>query len=343
MINVIKLLIACVFLLLGFMEVAFSQEKLNEFEVTFDESHNPMTIYSSYGATPNDGVVIINSTIPDLEFGIMSVDEGRLRKIVLDKGNNRYLLIIQPNDINYKHYTITIKANGFLRGKMDSVVVKAGLSSSYIVNPKYNFNASTHNTIGGHEFVDPGLPSGTLWATCNVEASSPEEHGNHYAWGETSYKGRYSYNRNNYKYMKDGDIFRVTKYCYEKIYGYRRRTDYISTLEACDDVATSKWGNGWRTPTKYQWEELKDKCTWRWTSEGYKIVGPNGNSIFLPAAGGFNEKGFVSSGGVYWSAKLDTEFSSNAWGLLFASDGITIHSFRRYCGFSIRPVCSFRK
>ena len=330
-------------LLLSTIGVVSAQDRMNEFVVTIDESHNPMTIYSSYGATPNDGVVIINSTISDLEFSILSVNDGRLRKVVQDKDNNRYLLIIQPNDINYKQYTITIKANGFLRGKIDSVVVKAGLSSGYIVNPKYDFNALTHNTIGGHEYVDLGLPSGTLWATCNVGAFNPEGQGNHYAWGETSYKGRYSYNRNDYKYMKDGDTFKVTKYCYEKLYGYRRHTDYISTLEACDDAATSNWGNGWRTPTKYQWEELKDKCRWTWISGGYKVVGPNGNSIFLPAAGAYNENGFVSSGGAYWSASLDTEFSSDSWGLLFTSDGIKIHFFRRYNGFSVRPVCSFRK
>ena len=337
----IKRLMVCLLLPLCTMWLSMAQERINEFVVNVDENHNPMTIYSSYGATPNDGVVIVNSTIQDLEFNIPAAP-GRIRTIS-DKKKNRYVLIISPNDVNYQQYTITINANGFMQGKIEPVVVKAGLSSGFVVNPKYDYIASTHNTIGGHEYVDLGLPSGTLWATCNVGSNSPEGGGDHYAWGETWYKGRYSYNRNDYKYMKDGDIFKVTKYCYEKIYGYRRRTDYISTLEACDDAANSKWGSGWRIPTKYQWEELKDKCRWTWISSGYKVVGPNGNSIFLPAAGAYNENGFVSSGGAYWSASLDTEFSSDSWGLLFTSDGIKIHFFRRYNGFSVRPVCSFRK
>ena len=103
--------------------------------VNADETHNPMTIYSSYGATPNDGVVIVNSTIPDLEFNIPAAP-GRIRTIP-DKKKNRYVLIIQPNDSNYKQYTITINAKGFKQGKINAVVVKAGLSSGYTVNPKY--------------------------------------------------------------------------------------------------------------------------------------------------------------------------------------------------------------
>jgi hypothetical protein len=96
-----------------------------------------MTSYTLYGATASDGVVIVNSTIPNLEFGIMSVAKERLRKVVHDKGKNCYVLIIQPNDINYQQYTITINAKGFKQGKINAVVVKAGLSSGYTVNPKY--------------------------------------------------------------------------------------------------------------------------------------------------------------------------------------------------------------
>lgn len=129
-------LIISLFVVLCSFGTARSQDRINEFVVNIDETHNPMTIYANYGATPNDGVVIVNSTIPDLEFGMMSVAKERLRKVIPDKGKNRYFLIIQPNDNNYKQYTLTINAKGFKQGKIDSVVVKAGLSSGFVVNPK---------------------------------------------------------------------------------------------------------------------------------------------------------------------------------------------------------------
>lgn len=142
---IIRHLPLCLFLFLCSMNVVLAQERLNEFVVEVDETHNPMAIYANYGATPNDGVVIINSTIPDLEFGIMSVAKERLRKVVPDKRKNRYLLIVQPNDNNYKQYTITINAKGFMQGKINDIEVKAGLSSGFIVNTKYEI---TRYSIG---------------------------------------------------------------------------------------------------------------------------------------------------------------------------------------------------
>lgn len=130
-----KCLLLCLFLLLSSIGDVFAQEKINEFLVDVDENHNPMTIYSSYGATPNDGVVIVYSTIQDLEFNIPAAP-GRIRTIP-DKEKNRYVLIIQPNDSNYQQYTITINAKGFMQGIINDVEVKAGLSSGFIVNPKF--------------------------------------------------------------------------------------------------------------------------------------------------------------------------------------------------------------
>lgn len=129
-----KRFIISLFAILCSFGTARSQERINEFVVNIDENHNPMTIYSSYGATPNDGVVIVNSTIPDLEFNIPAAP-GRIRTIP-DKKKNRYVLIIQPNDNNYQQYTITINAKGYLQRRIDHVVVKGGLSSGYVVNPK---------------------------------------------------------------------------------------------------------------------------------------------------------------------------------------------------------------
>ena len=139
--NTMKQLVVCLFLLLSSTTVVMAQGKIDQFMVDVDGNHNPRIIYSSYGATPRDGVVVINTTIPNLEFGIMSVSKDRLKKVEYDKRKNCYILIIQPNDNNYKRYTITLNAKGFMLGKIENVVVKAGLSSGYIVNKKSNYNA----------------------------------------------------------------------------------------------------------------------------------------------------------------------------------------------------------
>lgn len=133
-----------------------AQDRINEFVVDEVKTHNTLGSYVNYGATPNDGVVVINSTISDLEFGILSVAKERMRKVVHDKEKNRYVLIIQPNDKNYKQYTITINAKGFMQGKINSVVVKAGLSSGYIVNSKFDIKGKYSIGDDAKDFIGIG-------------------------------------------------------------------------------------------------------------------------------------------------------------------------------------------
>lgn len=90
----------------------------------------------------------------------------------------------------------------------------------------------------GHVYVDLGLPSGTLWATCNVGANTPEEYGDYFAWGETSTKAKYNWN--NYKYCKDGYSRNLTKYCNDPYEGYQEFTDELTELHPCDDAASVK-------------------------------------------------------------------------------------------------------
>lgn len=132
--------------------------------------------------------------------------------------------------------------------------------------------------INGHKFVDLGLPSGLLWATRNVGAESIYEVGNYYSWGEIEPKNKYTLTT--YKWF-DGDEF--TKYTPE---------DGKRELDAADDVATVKWGKKCRLPKFAEAIELVTKCKWEWllsydnqSINGYLVTGPNGNSIFLPAAG----------------------------------------------------------
>jgi len=137
-----------------------------------------------------------------------------------------------------------------------------------------------------HEYVDLGLPSGTLWATCNVGANSPEEYGDYFAWGETQPKDVYDWST--YKYCK-GSISTLTKYCNNPDCGYNGFTDNLTTLLPEDDAAAVNWGDNWRMPTKADFEELYNNTTMTWTQQngvnGRLFTSSNGNSLFLPAAG----------------------------------------------------------
>lgn len=146
-----------------------------------------------------------------------------------------------------------------------------------------NDEVSLENPDGGIA-VDLGLPSGTLWADRNIGAKSPENHGDYFAWGETEPKSRYSWST--YKWC-NGSYDSQTKYCANNYYG---PLDGKIELELADDAARAYWGGTWRMPSKTQFEELKEECTWTWTTmngvSGYKVVSKkNSNSIFFPAAG----------------------------------------------------------
>lgn len=196
--------------------------------------------------------------------------------------------------------------------------------------------------INGHDYVDLGLPSGTLWATCNVGAEKPEDYGDYFAWGETKTKD--TYNWSSYQYCKDGDST-FTKYCCNSEYGNDGYTDTLTILQNGDEPATA-WGVEWHTPSMTQWEELIQYTTNKWTIQngvkGRLFTADNGNSLFLPAAGGYSNSGLVDtdSNGIYWSRSLCTDFSNCAWGMDFYSESYAIHYFFRKGGFSVRPVCS---
>lgn len=189
-----------------------------------------------------------------------------------------------------------------------------------------------------HEWVDLGLDSGTLWATCNVGAETPEEYGDYFAWGETT--PQQSYDWNTYKWC-EGSEFTMTKYCTRSNYG---TIDNKTELDPEDDVAYVNWSPLWRTPTEEQLQELIDSCTWSWTSrnsvKGFSVVGPNGNSIFLPAAGSVYDTTMhnVKIWGYYWSRTLCPDYDNNA--IIFACrSGYEICSNGyRYLGCCIRPV-----
>ncbi len=204
----------------------------------------------------------------------------------------------------------------------------------------------------GYGYVDLGLPSGTLWATCNVGADSPEEYGDYFAWGETEPKDYYYWD--SYQWMTEGmSSWRgVNKYTIEDwqtdAVWYNEYGEFVgdgkTTLDLEDDAANANWGGDWRMPTTADRNELRNYCAWVWSSlngvKGYKVIGPNENSIFLPAAGCYLSDLYdVGFGGSYWSSSLVSDHSGNAYLLYFDSSDVGWnHVSDRYFGHSVRPV-----
>ena len=197
----------------------------------------------------------------------------------------------------------------------------------------------------GLYYIDLGLPSGVKWAAYNVGATKPEEFGGYYAWGETEEKT--DFGLSSYKWY-DYATFNMTKYCTDNIGGYVE-VDNKTVLDPEDDVAHVKWGGDWRMPTKDEYDELCNECTWQWTTlngvNGYRVTGPNGNSIFLPAAGycdSFDAVAWgVGSFGCYWSSSL-SDSNSGAMSLFFSSvldPRYYVGNNPRYYGLLVRPVC----
>lgn len=205
-------------------------------------------------------------------------------------------------------------------------------------------NGNTNNPTGpenGYGYVDLGLS--VKWATCNVGANNPEDYGDYFAWGETTTKD--TYNWSTYEYC-NGSSSTLTKYCNNSSYGNNGFTDNKTQLELSDDAARVNWGGAWRMPTDAEWTELREQCTWTWTTQngvyGTKVTSKtNENSIFLPAVGYRvgSSLNYAGSGCYYWSSSLCTDYPSSAWSVSFYSGSVSRSYDYRYCGQSVRPVC----
>ncbi|MBR6067879.1 MAG: hypothetical protein IKP45_08770, partial [Bacteroidales bacterium] len=218
-------------------------------------------------------------------------------------------------------------------------------SSDIVLDFWVEISGSTAGQINGHEWVDLGLPSGLLWATCNVGATNPTDYGNYYAWGEITTKENYSWDT--YRYS-NRSYNTLTKYCNNSSYGNNGFTDALTTLEASDDAATANWGSVWRMPTFDELNELITNCTVTYLDypeyevPGRLFVGPNGNYIFLPWASELSDNDmFNPVPAHYWSSSLYTGIPSCAWQLYFDPDTSFMHysGYRSY-GRSVRPVCN---
>lgn len=209
-----------------------------------------------------------------------------------------------------------------------------------------NGNGGDNSDTNNHEYVNLGLPSGTLWATCNVGANAPEDFGDYFAWGETEAKGTYFWDT--YKYC-NGNSCTLTKYCTNSSYGNDEFADNLVRLLPEDDAATVNWGGNWRMPTKEEWEELWDNTRSTWMKyngvHGKLFTASNGNSIFLPAAGVYRGENLDGSDSwaFYWSCSLATDKPYIAYRFMFSSDSypaVLLICEGRPSGLSVRAVRS---
>ena len=243
--------------------------------------------------------------------------------------------------------------------------------------PEVTQEVDNGTSVDGHEFVDLGLPSGTLWATCNVGADTPDAYGDYFAWGETEPKTIYSLDTYKYSTIDDrldalieeendedepGPPARYlypifTKYCLVSKFGYNGFTDDLTVLQPSDDAATVNWGKGWCMPTNEQWAELynciPNKLVTQNDVTGLLFTAPNGNTLFLPVAGEHDDEGLFEEEeaglrhedlGRYWSKSLYVSSPFSAWHLYIYSFGNRdVRGGDRWCGFPVRPVCSIKK
>lgn len=237
--------------------------------------------------------------------------------------------------------------------------MKDGSVRKYRISDVQDISLVEMNETGtnGHEYVDLGLS--VLWATNNIGAVVPEEYGDYFAWGETEPYYLYGHSKDNpchdWKTGKEdgyhlasynwceGSTISFTKYCTDGD-GY---IDKQNTLQPCDDAATINWGGSWRMPSWEEMNELCCTCEWELSSKngvsGFTVTGPNGNSIFLPLAGYFNQEDLRESGniGMYWTNRLrdDRSIDAQELGLFSYGDNpFGTGAFPRHFGLTIRPV-----
>lgn len=295
--------------------------------------------YYSEGAYVNDGIaydykyevavtVEINSLEGIEEWGYVYEDpNGNLMRIPLTQFGNSI------TDTRYAYYRNEATSSVCL---YSYVKYNGDIEYSYGDPVFYPLEYKKEQIM---EAVDLGLPSGLKWATCNVGASSPEDYGDYFAWGETEPKTTYDWST--YKWCR-GSSYSMTKYCINSKYG---TVDNKFWLDPEDDAAHVNWGGSWRMPNSVEQSELRALCHWTWTSQngvvGYKVTGPNGNSIFLPVTGYrcYDDFFDVGSSGYSWSDQLSEKYGYSAIYMSFGKRGYGWNGMSRCCGLSVRPVC----
>ena len=322
----------------------------------------PYNVWTDYWYPLNgvlDEVRIYNRALTDIE--VLALSEGSeqayaethpfklsQRSVSLSVGANVTIEILNGNgsysvggDTDIVDFTLnqeneSITLTGVAEGTTNVTVIDINTQTTI------SLPVTVTAPVDTHEWVDLGLPSGTLWATCNVGASTPEDYGDYFAWGETAPKDLYDWST--YKWC-NGSEGKLTKYCTNSSYGYNGFVDNKTELDPEDDAAYVNWGPSWRMPTHDQFLELIDNCTWQWTQRngvyGQLVSGPNGNTLFLPTAGyrWYDSLYGEGSYGCCWSRTLYSLGSSDAYDL-YVNSGYWNEDSNGYrgCGLTVRAV-----
>ena len=262
----------------------------------------------------------------DDEFWKLYYEDDRGEKVFFNTNTYEEPSISAPNSAEFE-FEIGLDSELFKNGKKHIKLGIATFTKSHFIMLASEPQLFELTTEGYDRWVDLGLPSGILWAKYNVGATSPEEYGGYYAWGETEEKSSYTWE--NYKYLNSASE------SYINIGSNICGTTY--------DVAHMEWGEGARMPTHNEIKELLQYCSKNRTTEGFDFIGPNGNKINLPLAGGkeytlfgTNEYAYYRSGSQYNDPDYYDE--DDVYCLIFEDEWYIDPDQSRQYGFSIRPV-----
>lgn len=285
------------------------------------------TIKDVYGT---EAVVVSTTAERDL---LMPVKVG----VAFHNNQDNYIIETQKSDTEYhtqseyplKTINGTFHPSEYCEKYAAYPVIEV-LGCELRATPEIDFVIKAEDESVAGEAVDLGLPSGLKWASCNVGATSPEEYGGRYAWGEIEeWSGNYSHILDEYS----NDVLVLT------LSGDSIPLRNISTSQY--DVARMKWGGKWRMPTVEDFVELQNNCTWEWVFNngvsGYSITGPNGNNIFLPHSAIDYGDGY----GIYWTSTKDLQIYGGHYSYVLtiaAGHGPAGHSLSVDGGYSVRPV-----
>ena len=270
------------------------------------------------GVSDGGGAVVVERGVCWNTSGNPTVLDIRVKDV--EGGLGTYISNITGLEHNTTYYVraYATNANG---------VAGYGEEVSFTTLAAYSPATGTSN---GYGYVDLGLS--VKWATCNVGATSPEEYGDYFAWGETTIKSNYSVSNCPTDGLSESEL---------QSQGY---IDSEGNLTPQYDAATANWGGNWRMPTYDELEELITKCTWEWMNtndfKGYRVTGPNGNNIFLPASGYRSGSSLFSAGssGYYWSSSPIGSDSNYAYYLSFDSGRHDMFNYYRCYGWSVRSI-----
>ena len=299
----------------------------------FSSQENIMEEYNKSQTVKLSGTLTCLTAVKDVKLGFL-YGSGSIPTQEIEATS-----ITNIFNLGKGNYTFTAELSNLERGMTykyractwDGIHYNYGEEMSFTIEQGGEVNSYTSCPDGNHpHLIDLGLPSGTKWACCNVGAQKPEDYGGYYAWGETMEKS--TYNWSTYIHC-DGS----SSTCHDI------GKDIAGTQY---DAATANWGSSWVMPNKDQLNELVDNCTSEWTTEnginGRRFTGPNGASVFLPAAGGFYdaEVSDAGYGGYYWSSTLDESGTNYAWNFRYRSDYVGTYHNTRFNGRTVRPVVS---